>query len=553
MDNKLQEMASKMTSQPGYQDFMSMPLMSKLVKNIVSNDGQTPSSTGKLQSDPSFTKIGASNRQRDIKKKESQADIMAKIFNLMQEQYTYNETRTKESKSYQKKVTEQKEKFFLETLNVINGTTGKSLKPGKMARVAKTSKATGSNTLGFGLKTAAVVGGLFVAESALANVDWKKEFSSITDMKDLDVSGLPSKIQSMLSESSSEPSGDPRKAIEDYINRPISDGEFDQLIRATSAEAGVKSNKTEQAMIMATILNRSRDTGKTITEVLHQKNQFQSVTGTSANDNQPSQNYVKGPSEERRGDILSSTSMLSGVDKNQKRFTAADRNAYKAGTDSSYLDKLQSTGGDVVGGTQFETKAPTSMSPALSSLKNSNVSSGYGNRAAPLAGASTDHKGIDIKGNTGDPVKAVKAGKVKFAGEQKGYGKLVVIDHGDGTETKYGHLSDIGVTQGAQVESNQIIGKLGATGNVTGPHLHYELIKNGQAVDPKSDSSFYVDPVERQITQLSSSGKKPKSSQTTTISSVNNNIKSGDTIIMPQEPTQLYPAALSKQFGYNAA
>jgi hypothetical protein len=83
--------------------------------------------------------------------------------------------------------------------------------------------------------------------------------------------------------------------------------------------------------------------------------------------------------------------------------------------------------------------------------------------------------------------------------------------------------------------------------------LHYELIKNGQAVDPKSDSSFYVDPVERQITQLSSSGKKPKSSQTTTISSVNNNIKSGDTIIMSQEPTQLYPAALNKQFGYNAA
>ena len=102
MDNKLQEMASKMTSQPGYQDFMTMPLMSKLVKNIVSNDVQTSSSTGKLQTDPSFTKIGASNRQRDIKKKESQADIMAKIFNLMQEQYTYNETRTKESKSYQK-------------------------------------------------------------------------------------------------------------------------------------------------------------------------------------------------------------------------------------------------------------------------------------------------------------------------------------------------------------------------------------------------------------------------------------------------------------------
>lgn len=550
MDNKLQEMANKVASQPGYQDFMTMPLMSKLVKNIVSNDDQTPTSTGKLQADSSFTKIGPSNKQKDIKKKESQADIMAKMFNLMQEQYTFKKKRIKDTEKYQKRLSEQKEKFFLESLNIINGSTGKSLKSGKMARVAKSSKSTGSGSLGFGLKTAAVVGGLFVAESALANVDWQKEFSSITDMKDLDVSGLPGKIQSMLSESSSQPSGDPRKSIEDYINRPISDSEFDQLIRATSAEAGVKSNKTEQAMIMATILNRSRDTGKTITEVLHQKNQFQAVTGTSANDNQPSQNYVKGPSEERRGDILSSTSMLSGVDKNQKRFTAADKNAYKAGTDASYLSKLQSTGGDVVGGTQFETKAP--ISSQLSSLQNSNVSSGYGFRTAPLPGASTDHKGIDIKGNTGDPVKAVKAGKVKFAGEQKGYGKLVIIDHGDGTETKYGHLSDINVTQGAQVDSNQIIGKLGATGNVTGPHLHYELLKNGQSVDPRSDSSFYVDPVERQISQLSSNGTKSKPRQIVSMSNVNNNIKSGPTVMLSEEPAQLHSSAFNKQFGYNA-
>ena len=68
MDNKLQEMANKVASQPGYQDFMTMPLMSKLVKSIVSNDDQTPTSTGKLQADASFTKIGPSNKQKDIKK-----------------------------------------------------------------------------------------------------------------------------------------------------------------------------------------------------------------------------------------------------------------------------------------------------------------------------------------------------------------------------------------------------------------------------------------------------------------------------------------------------
>ena len=100
MDNKLQEMANKVASQPGYQDFMTMPLMSKLVKNIVSNDDQTPTSTGKLQADSSFTKIGPSNKQKDIKKKESQADIMAKMFNLMQEQYTFKKKRIKDTEKY---------------------------------------------------------------------------------------------------------------------------------------------------------------------------------------------------------------------------------------------------------------------------------------------------------------------------------------------------------------------------------------------------------------------------------------------------------------------
>jgi hypothetical protein len=94
---KLQEMANKVASQPGYQDFMKMPLMSKL-GNSFGNNNQTKTT---FQQDTSFTKVGASNKQKDIKKKETQADVMAKMFNLMQENYTYNENRIRQNQKYQ--------------------------------------------------------------------------------------------------------------------------------------------------------------------------------------------------------------------------------------------------------------------------------------------------------------------------------------------------------------------------------------------------------------------------------------------------------------------
>lgn len=113
------------------------------------------------------------------------------------------------------------------------------------------------------------------------------------------------------------------------------------------------------------------------------------------------------------------------------------------------------------------------------------LESGFGGRRNPFGGSSFEfHSGQDIDAVTGDPVVAGARGTVTFTGWQNGYGQLVVIDHGGGLTTRYGHLSHIDVTQGATVERAQFIGRAGSTGRSTGPHLHYEIRINDEPVNP---------------------------------------------------------------------
>jgi murein DD-endopeptidase MepM/ murein hydrolase activator NlpD len=113
------------------------------------------------------------------------------------------------------------------------------------------------------------------------------------------------------------------------------------------------------------------------------------------------------------------------------------------------------------------------------------LESGFGGRRNPFGGNSYEfHSGQDIDAAIGDPVVAGASGIVTFVGWQNGYGQLVVIDHGGGLTTRYGHLSHIDVAQGQTVERSQFIGRVGSTGRSTGPHLHYEIRINDDPVNP---------------------------------------------------------------------
>ena len=113
------------------------------------------------------------------------------------------------------------------------------------------------------------------------------------------------------------------------------------------------------------------------------------------------------------------------------------------------------------------------------------MSSPFGMRMDPFVKGPAIHTGIDLRGDTGDPVRATANGRVTVASWQGGYGKMVEIDHGNGLSTRYGHMSVIDVKVGDQVRIGQTIGKIGSTGRSTGPHLHYETRINDEAVDPQ--------------------------------------------------------------------
>lgn len=112
------------------------------------------------------------------------------------------------------------------------------------------------------------------------------------------------------------------------------------------------------------------------------------------------------------------------------------------------------------------------------------INSGYGWRRHPLTGRRDFHTGIDIKGPTGRTIRAAKAGRVVYSGWMGGYGRVVVIDHGKGYTTLYGHCSSLLVSQGQRVSIGQPVGKVGSSGRATGPHLHFEVRVNNKPVNP---------------------------------------------------------------------
>jgi murein DD-endopeptidase MepM/ murein hydrolase activator NlpD len=114
------------------------------------------------------------------------------------------------------------------------------------------------------------------------------------------------------------------------------------------------------------------------------------------------------------------------------------------------------------------------------------ITSRFGNRFHPILGRARFHKGVDLRATAGTPIVAAADGRVVSAGWHGGYGNQVAILHAGGIETTYGHMSRFAAAAGQMVRRGQVIGYVGSTGLSTGPHLHYEVLKNGRPVNPLS-------------------------------------------------------------------
>lgn len=124
------------------------------------------------------------------------------------------------------------------------------------------------------------------------------------------------------------------------------------------------------------------------------------------------------------------------------------------------------------------------MRPEGRPVERGYLSSGFGYRQDPFTGLNAFHQGIDFSGEVGDPVISVGGGIVTYAGLRPGYGRVVEIAHGDGYVTRYAHNERLLVERGAVVMRGQQIAHLGSTGRSTGPHVHFEVWRNGRPVNP---------------------------------------------------------------------
>lgn len=153
------------------------------------------------------------------------------------------------------------------------------------------------------------------------------------------------------------------------------------------------------------------------------------------------------------------------------------------------------TGGKTFSGFRFELDGkagyytadgrPLKRSFIRSPIEFARLSSNFGARRHPILGTMRVHKGVDYAARTGTPIMAAGDARVQFKGRQRGYGNVVILDHGRGHTTLYAHMSRFaGIRQGQRVSQGQVIGYVGATGMATGPHLHYEFRVNGVHRNP---------------------------------------------------------------------
>jgi murein DD-endopeptidase MepM/ murein hydrolase activator NlpD len=165
----------------------------------------------------------------------------------------------------------------------------------------------------------------------------------------------------------------------------------------------------------------------------------------------------------------------------RRDFDMLDTRFSEINTESLYIEQMLQDQYELLADQKSFLAALPTRKPAIGYF-----TSGFGVRRSPFGGKNKMHEGLDIANRAGTPIRAPADGTVVFADTKSGYGQTVVLDHGYGLETLYGHTRKILVKKGQKVRRGDVIALLGSTGRSTGPHVHYEVHVHGTPVDPLS-------------------------------------------------------------------
>jgi murein DD-endopeptidase MepM/ murein hydrolase activator NlpD len=187
-------------------------------------------------------------------------------------------------------------------------------------------------------------------------------------------------------------------------------------------------------------------------------------------------------------------SMRATIDKSDLLHGGQGEDIYESMLDEELAKRIQDWGPNSLSYALYEQlkKVDTKDNQPATDLKGnqplwpikSGISSGFGWRKDPFNGETKFHYGIDLPAQAGTPVKASLPGKVLVSDHQEGYGNYVLVDHGQGITTLYAHNAKNTVQKGDRVQKGSVLGLVGVTGHTTGPHLHFEVRRNGQYLDP---------------------------------------------------------------------
>ncbi|OPZ84295.1 MAG: Murein DD-endopeptidase MepM [Firmicutes bacterium ADurb.Bin419] len=233
--------------------------------------------------------------------------------------------------------------------------------------------------------------------------------------------------------------------------------EIAQVHSTTQEQAKLLEEKTE---MLSAMIEKQEEYAKTISEF---SDKYKQMTENYVDENMESITASRGSSSRS---FINDVSELKGILQNLQELNNSD---------GSIVSELSET----------EAKLQTYIDTIPTLWPTSGrISSYFGTRSDPFNSSAKKHEGLDIAASTGTSIKAAASGTVTFSDTNGNYGKCVIISHGNGISTLYGHASTLLVKVGQKVKKGDVIAKVGSTGRSTGPHLHFEVRVNGTQVNP---------------------------------------------------------------------